>query len=606
MNAIDMLVPFAPHLIDSYKYGHVDMYPPGTTRVYSNFTARSNRHRNTVNVSDYTVFVGLQATLKALHAVWNETFFSRPKSEVIKKYKRRMNKILGTNVESVTHIEKLHDLGYLPIEVRALPEGSKVHLKVPYFTVENTHPDFYWLTNYLEDFFSAQSWKMINNATLAHDCRLIIEHHFKQTGADMNMVKFFGHDFAFRGMSGIFDGASTAFAHLTSFVGSDAVSGVDFAEDVYGANVDEELVSASVPATEHSTQTATIRQIINSPDFKNLTSEFYDRTPGGYDGKKKYSNELIGEYGLFKRLLEQYPTGILSVVSDSYDFFGVLTEILPRLKDEIMGRDGKLVLRPDSGNPVDIICGEVDFIKADSEIDALKKLNENFLKEWEGHAIRNATYLHVGKFKISGEYFTISAIYLADECPKNPNKLEIIERRSVEVKKIVPKPHEIGAVQCLYNVFGGTPTSTGHITLDGHVGLIYGDSINASMMDEILTKLSRNGFSAQNVVYGIGSYSYNMSSRDSWGMAMKATWVEINKVSTPIYKQPKTGDGLKNSAYGRLKVTGSDGKYTLVDQSDISKYNSAKDVMKTVYRDGVFHEVTTLNDIRTRLYGDKF
>lgn len=594
---------FAPHLIDSYKYGHVDMYPRGTEYVYSNFTARAAKNRNTFLVKDYTVFVGLQATLSLLTKMWQDSFFSQPKDVVLKKYKRRMKNILGVDSD-VDHIAKLHDLGYLPIEVKALPEGSKVPLRVPYFTIENTHSDFYWLTNYLEDFLSAQSWKMITNATLAHDCRLILQSYFDQTGTDNNLLKFYSHDFAFRGMAGVSDGAITAFAHLTSFAGSDSVSGVDFAEDVYGANSDQELVSASVPASEHSTQTASIKQIINSPEFASLKAEFHERTPGGFNGVS-YDEKLIGEYGVFKRMLKQYPTGIVSVVSDSYDFFGVVTEILPRLKNEIMSRDGKLVLRPDTGVPADILCGTVGIIKASSEIDALKKLNEHFEASLTDAEETMITSVYSKMFEINNKFFQISAKLIAVQDHNNTAKFTVVNRSDLMVEEVEPTPEQKGAVRCLYEIFGGTTTSTGHITLDSHVGLIYGDSITSPIMVKILEKLKTSGFSAQNVVYGVGSYSYNYNTRDTWGMAMKATWISVDGNSTPIFKQPKTGDGMKNSAYGRVKVVKQGESYILIDQSN-DAYNYATDELSTVYRDGQFVTKTTLNHIRTRLYGSNF
>lgn len=594
---------FAPHLIDSYKYGHVDMYPRNTEYVYSNFTARSAKNRNTFLVKNYTVFVGLQSTLSLLTKMWQDSFFSQPKDVVLKKYKRRMKNILGVDSD-VEHIAKLHDLGYLPIEVKALPEGSKVPLRVPYFTIENTHPDFYWLTNYLEDFLSAQSWKMITNATLAHDCRLILQSYFDQTGADNNLLKFYSHDFAFRGMAGVSDGAITAFAHLTSFASSDSVSGVDFAEDVYGANSDQELVSASVPASEHSTQTASIKQIINSPEFASLKAEFHERTPGGFNGVS-YDEKLIGEYGVFKRMLKQYPTGIVSVVSDSYDFFGVVTEILPRLKNEILSRDGKLVLRPDSGIPADILCGTAGIIKASSEIDALKKLNEHFEASLSDVEETMITSVYSKIFEINNKFFQISAKLIAVQDHNNTDKFTVVNRSDLMVEEVEPTPEQKGAVRCLYETFGGTTTNTGHITLNSHVGLIYGDSITSPIMVKILEKLKTSGFSAQNVVYGVGSYSYNYNTRDTWGMAMKATWISVDGNSTPIFKQPKTGDGMKNSAYGRVKVVKQGDSYILVDQSN-DAYNYATDELSTVYRDGQFVTKTSLNHIRTRLYGTDF
>lgn len=272
----------AIELIDSYKISHVHMYPERTEYVYSNFTARTNQHSNVLDKSqNQTVFVGIQATLKMLHNLWQESFFDRPKADVLQEYQRRVDGIVGPGTD-ISHMGRLHDLGYLPIEVRALPEGSIVPLKVPYFTVRNTIAGFGWLTNYLEDFFSAESWKMINNATLAYELRSIVTNYFANQSIPRDLIPFMCHDFSFRGMSGIYDGAKTSFAHLTSFAGSDTVSGVSFAEYYYGAAADKELVSASVPASEHSTQIAAIQIEIESEEFEELSKEFYERAVAGY------------------------------------------------------------------------------------------------------------------------------------------------------------------------------------------------------------------------------------------------------------------------------------------------------------------------------------
>lgn len=562
----------ALELIDSYKISHVHMYPPKTDYVYSNFTARTNKHTNVLDKNqEFTVFVGLQITLHMLKHIWDETFFKQPKEEVINDYRRRVTGIVGPGVD-VSHMERLHDLGYLPIEVHALPEGSIVPLKVPYFTVHNTVPGFGWLTNYLEDFFSAESWKMINNATMAYELRSIVEKYFDEQGLDKSLVKFMCHDFSFRGMSGIHDGVKTSIAHLTSFAGSDSVAGVTVVEDFYNADVEKELISASVPATEHSVMCAGLED---------------------------------GELETFRRLFKIYPTGILSVVSDTWDFFRVITEYAEILKPEILTRDGKLVYRPDSGNPVDIICGvDIQNVEAESFDDwkeyVAEILHDTFCEELD---CENPHSYEKGMFKFKDEVYEVTytpdlnrhdkTYYYVDNWGSAVSKCEF--------QRIELTSEQKGAVQCLWEVFGGTTNELGYRTLDSHVGLIYGDSINADIMNQILERLERNGFAANNVVFGIGSYSYNMSSRDTWGMAMKATHAEVDGIGRNLQKDPKTGDGMKKSATGLINVYEEDGKFVAYDnQTDLD----ISSMLKPVFENGNILCNYTFSYIRSKLWPD--
>lgn len=484
------------HLIDSYKLNHVHMYPDNTEYVYSNFTARSAKHFNIQNQVSvhHTVFVGLQATLMELHKIWKENFFERDIEEVKFEYLRRVMGIAGEEM-NISHIEKLHSLGYLPIQVMALEEGSIVPIGVPYFTIVNTHPEMGWITNYLEDVLSNGSWKMINNATTAYVMRKIIDHYAEQTGASKEMSKWLGHDFSFRGMSTWHDGIKNSFAHLTSFSGSDTVAGVDFAEYYYGADSDVELVSGSVPASEHSVACAF-----------------------GKDGEVDYLDQL----------LKKYPDGIFSIVSDTWDFFNFITTVASSRKEQIMSRNGKVVFRPDSGDPADILCGDPG-----SSDERIRK----------------------------------------------------------------------GAVELLYEQFGGTINEKGYKTLDSHVGLIYGDSISIRKMEEILDRLMEKGFASDNVVFGIGSYTYNMSSRDTFGMAMKATYAQIDGKGIALQKDPATGDGTKKSAKGLLNVFEEEGKLVLHDNQEKLSLDSK---LELVYINGSFLKSTTLKNIREKIHGDNF
>lgn len=262
-------------LIDGYKADHRRQYPVGTELVYSNFTPRTTRHAPKVDgVDNKIVFFGLQYLIKwLLIETFNDGFFKQPKDKVVKRYKRRMDNYLGKDAVPIEHIAELHDLGYLPISIRALPEGATVNEKVPLFVIENTKPGAFWLTNYLESILSNMIWKPCTSATTARKYRILLTKYAKLTGGDVNFIAFQAHDFSFRGMSSPQDAVMSGAGHMTSFAGTDSVPAIDFVEDYYSADSDKELVGCSVPATEHSVMTS----VINNKD-KGAIEEWDENT----------------------------------------------------------------------------------------------------------------------------------------------------------------------------------------------------------------------------------------------------------------------------------------------------------------------------------------
>lgn len=310
---------------DFYKADHRSQYPAGTTLVYSNFTARSSRDKDI----DYIVFFGLQYFIKD-HLIdrFNREFFLRNKEDVIFEYKRIIDNCLGKDIISVIHIESLHDLGYLPIKIKALPEGTKCPIGVPCLTIVNTKPEFFWLTNMLETVMSTYLWGMCNTATIAHQYRKVLDKYAIETVGNNKFVDWQSHDFSYRGMFGSEAAMMGGAGHLLSFTGTDTIPAICLLEEFYNGNVEKEVIGGSVMATEHSCMMM--------------------------GGKEE-------EFNTYKRLItEVYPSGIVSIVSDTWNLWNVLTDILPRLKKEIMTRNGKVVIRPDSSpkTPVEIICGD--------------------------------------------------------------------------------------------------------------------------------------------------------------------------------------------------------------------------------------------------------
>ena len=345
-------------LTDGYKVDHRRQYPEQTTLVYSNWTPRKSR----IDGINEVVFFGLQYFIKKyiIHE-FNQNFFSKSKTEVCKKYTRRINNYLGENQVGIKHIEDLHDLGYIPMVFKALPEGVSVPIRVPMFTMYNSLPEFFWLTNYFETILSTTIWLPCNSATLAKEYRKILDKYALETSSTPDFVDWQAHDFSMRGMAGLEAATMSSAGHLLSFLGTDTIPTIDFLETYYLADSDTEMVGGSVAATEHSVMSM---------------------------------GTNLGEQSTFKRLItEVYPNGIVSIVSDTWNLWKVLIEYLPNLKKEVLSRNGKVVIRPDSGDPVAIICGNPNGASAEEKKGVIQLLwdvfggsiNDKGFKELDSH-----------------------------------------------------------------------------------------------------------------------------------------------------------------------------------------------------------------------------
>jgi nicotinic acid phosphoribosyltransferase len=800
-------------LTDGYKTGHHLMYPEGTTLVYSNFTPRSNKYAP--KGCDQLVSFGQQMMMLQIHEAFEHNFFNKPKDEVCNEMKEELEMYLGM-LYDVTHFENLHDLGYLPIHVKIIEEGTLVPMRVPVLTIYNTHPDFYWITNYLETIISNLLWKPMTSATIAHTYRKLLTKWQEKTDKENGwFIDWQGHDFSMRGLDSIDAVVSSGLGHLTSFMGTDSLPTIHGARKYYAA---EGPVGGSVPATEHSVMCA---------------------------GSKE------SEVETFRRLLQTYPKGILSVVSDTWDLWKVCTEHIVTLKEEILARDGKLVIRPDCYSEdtliltpdgwkefnqltPDSLVAQVNENGSYSFVKPLKIVNEEYngtmfhFKDFHGkmdllvtpnhrmvykqfdkwkidfaedckpnnytksfirsakagnkyQILTNVERLNIafqadgskctdteknirfsfskvrkiqrlkalldemklsykeynlgdGKVEINVEYSLnyvsknfdwvvtsdlcsnwcqefIEELSHWDSCVRNENKIkfdttnfsvsQVVELialsagygcltskyeddrkeifsdvytshilldnklggQSVTVEeiqyngrivcvtvptgKIVVKRnrctmvcgnsgdpidiicgHELfgkdaeqpnavatqkGVVELLWDVFGGTINEQGYKVLDSHIGAIYGDSITLDRADEICSKLEAKGFASTNIVLGIGSFTYQFNTRDTFGFAMKATYVELEEEFLPtpesvewgvrtvgreIFKDPITDDGIKKSAKGLLRVNED---MSLTDQ--VSWDEESEGMLKTLYVDGMFESYTNFKTIKEKLNG---
>ena len=480
-------------LCDFYKVGHREQYPENTEKIYSTWTPRTSR----IKGIDKVVSFGFQAFIKEyLINYFNEKFFNRNLDDVVNEYQRVIKYTLSVQNPNASHIISLHKLGYLPLQIKAVKEGTLIPIRIPMLTVENTKSEFFWLTNYIETLMSCYLWQPSTSATLAREYRKILDEYAEKTGGDMSFIQFQGHDFSMRGMGSLESAKSSGAGHLLSFIGTDTIPAILYLEEFYNANIENELVGTSIPALEHS--------VVCS---------------GG-------SND---EFSTLKRMLtEVYPNGMFSYVSDSWDLWHVLTNYLPKLKNIIMNRDGKIVIRPDSGDPVKIICG-------DSE-----SSNEN-------------------------------------------------ERK--------------GVVEILWDIFGGTVTDKGYKVLDSHIGCIYGDAITIERCKEICEQLMKKGFASTNMVYGIGSFTYQYNTRDTFGFALKSTFAQIDREEKQLFKDPVTDSGIKKSQKGMVVISNINEKIEYIDELNENgrKYYENIDILENVFVDGKLLRDESLTEIRERV-----
>lgn len=793
-------------LADFYKITHDELYPDNTTKIYSTFTPRSFEYFPTK--TDYAVAFGYQMFIKkTLINYFNEHFFSRRVEDVVEEFEYVIENTLG-GVAKSDKIRALHKLGYLPLKIKALPEGTKVPVKVPVLTIENTLPEFFWLTNYIESIMSSELWLPSTSATTASHFRRIFDAWAIETTGSTAGVDFQGHDFSLRGMQGLESAVSSGMGHLLSFIGTDNIPSAVGVEMYYNQKLSDELIATSVKATEHSIMSSHGRD----------------------------------EYTAYKTLMKKVPTGILSVVSDTYDYFGVLTDILPKLKEEILSRDGKLVIRPDCYdeetqlltnkgwkffkdlNKQDLVAqvlddgtyefvsplkyvneeyegdmyhftdfhGKVDLMvtpnhRMITEITSLKtkevkekvvlaedlKVN-NYLRSMR----RSASAKSYGKkltplerikiaFQADGSYCTnsrgirfsfakerkmnrleslcreanidyvkyklntgqseyrlktdeilfqkdfnwvdisildgdwcrefieelsywdstrrsnerfkfdttikevmdvveiigvssgygITRTYTDDNrkdifkpvhtlhimkdnisggqswkkekldyrgniyCVQVPTGRLLVKRnRGIMVcgnsgipidilcgnEKIKDKtsPESKGSLQLLWETFGGTINDQGYKVLDSHVGVLQGDAVTLKNVGSILRKLEENGFASTNLVVGIGAFSMAYMTRDSLGMALKATYAIIDGEEKFIEKDPKTDlNNLKKSLTGKVAVVNENGKLKSIDHlTSEDEKNIEGNLLQTIFKDGKTYNEQTFSEIKNRLY----
>lgn len=304
-------------LTDSYKVSHHKQYPPGTKRVFSFLESRGGKYPT-------TTFFGLQYLLRKF--LGGKVVTQAKIDEAREFFMHHFGSAELFNEAGWKHILDKHE-GRLPIRIRAVAEGSTIPVGNVLMTVENTDPAVPWLTNYLETLL-CQVWYPTTVCTQSREMKRTISDALWITG-DPGLVDFKLHDFGFRGSTSVESSALGGAAHLVNFKGTDTMSALVLLRDYY----EEEMAGFSIPAAEHSTITSW--------------------------GKENEADAYLN-------MIRQFPDGLVAVVSDSYDIYNACQNIWGKqLKSVVGNRNGVLIIRPDSGNPPEVVGKVLDILGAE-------------------------------------------------------------------------------------------------------------------------------------------------------------------------------------------------------------------------------------------------
>lgn len=442
-------------LTDSYKVSHWKQYPPKTEKVYSYFESRGGQFKE-------TVFFGLQYILDEYLSQEIRPAHIEEAAEVYEKHFG--SKSLFNYVDWVRMAKFCG--GRLPVEIKAVPEGTRVPTHNVLMTIENTDPRFPWVTNFVETLL-VQTWYPTTVATLSYETRKLILSFLEKTG-DPSLIDFKLHDFGFRGATTVEAAGIGGCAHLVNFLGTDTVPALMVAREHY----DEDMAGFSVPASEHSTMTSWGRE---------------------------HENEA------YRNMIEQYgDQPFYSVVSDSYDLFNAARNIWGgELKSKVIGSNGTLVVRPDSGTP----------------------------------------------------------------------------------SVIVPQ-----LLQALGESFGYTMNEKRFRVLNPKVRVIQGDGMDLNSIEQTLASMAVQGWSADNVTFGMGGGLLQRVNRDTQRFAFKCSSVTVDGEEQDVWKNPATDSG-KVSKKGRLGLRKTENGYATVSEDQ-------NEELKTVFRNGQVKRRYSLAEIR--------
>lgn len=449
-------------LSDSYKYSHSKLYPPGTTNLYSYLESRGGKYGS-------TVFFGLQYLLKAYLS--DEVFIPADIDEA--------DKFMAAHGEpfdkSAWEQLYLKHGGKLPLRIKAVSEGTVVPTHNVLMTCEVTDPEFYWLSSWIETLL-CRLWFPVTVASQSHFIKKTILEYLNETANDpKSEINFKLHDFGARGVSSSESAGIGGMAHLVNFMGSDTVEGIRFANHYYGC--ESGMAAYSIPATEHSTITSWGRD---------------------------------NEFAAYRNVIKQFakPGKLFACVSDSYNLWNALENGWGgELRDEVIASGATLVVRPDSGNPPDVVL----------------------------------------------------------------KTLQTLERK-----------------------VGAPVNLRGYKLLPSWIRVIQGDGINHDSINEILSVMKANGYSASNVAFGMGGALLQQINRDTQKFAYKCSSATINGEEVPVYKDPVTDSGKRSKAGRLVLVKNGDGYGTHVADAHTKRH----DILETVFENGKILKTFTLDEVR--------
>ena len=572
-------------MIDFYKACHESQYPKGLTKMVSYYTPRMSR----LDDVDKVTLFGLQGFINEyLIEGFNKYFFERNINEVLNEYKRTLDYTMGEGSYNLDKVLKLHQLGYLPLEIRALPEGTRSNIGVPQIEISNTHPDFVWLVNTIETLLSCTMWHTQVSAEVGYRYRKIVDEYVNMTCENVDPRNVLG-DFSMRGQQSAESAIKSSAGWLLSFNNTATFPAIMWLEKNYNCDVTKDVVGRGAISTEHSVMCSN-----TSVDGDEITQ--------------------------VKRLLtEIYPKHSFSMVSDSYDYWNMVTNIIPQCKEEILAHEGYIGIRGDSGDPIEVIAGkDIYNFKDQNEFDWFL----NSPNRWAWDVFDGAEYDTdlIGYF--NGEYMKIHVTceWMNERGAYTDRKYYFVYEYNVTVERDYhPTAEDMGTVWALWQTFGGTVNAKGYKVLDPHVKAIYGDSITPYRCEQIYRRLEQKGFAINNVVLGVGSFSmmclenyndetdeftYSSYTRDTFGIAVKATYAEdADGNPIMIYKQPKDCD-WKKSQKGCCIVTHDEyGNYTYKDGLTWENVEETdNNDLVPVFKDGKMIREWNLDGIRTRMY----
>lgn len=499
-------------LIDFYKSTHKEQYPAGLTKMVSYYTPRMSRLKDTHKI----VLFGLQAFIKEyLIDGFNNYFFNRDEDEVVAEYDRVLKATIGPGAYESQKIRDLHRLRYLPLQISAVPEGFRTEIGIPQIEITNTHPNFVWLVNTIETMLSCTLWHTQVSAEVGYRYRQIVnKYHSLSCDPDIAVSGLLG-DFSMRGQHSVESAIKSSAGWLLSFRNTATVPAILWLEDNYRCDCTKEIVGLGAISTEHSV----------------MCSNY------AIDGE---------EITHIKRLLtEIYPHNSFSMVSDSYDYWNLVNNILPQCKEEIMAHDGYISIRGDSGDPVEVVTKTVFCL-------------------WDifGGTINSKGY------KVLDPH--IKAIYGDSITPQRCEEIyKILIKRGFAINNVALGVGSF-SMMCLENI---------------EHNKYYDDNLQEWIRKDKIT--------------------YNPYTRDTFGIAVKATYAEdADGRPIRIFKQPKELS-WKRSQKGCC-IVDEDGESCTEGLTYAERSNADSNLLLCVFKDGNLIRDYSLSEIRENLHGEDF